>query len=240
MGDDARRYDLVLPDGSLAFGFNLGDPLIKGVTYRNILFGPRSTPLTTVLSGRVHIVGASFHPGCGFPFINHPLSEFVDDTVSLDLVLPEWTRITSEAIARARTTAERFHVMDLTLTKLLCKGDYSFEPVAIDAVRSIIDAKGFGRIEGLADSLGIGKRRLERQFAKYMGLRPKLAARMFRFHKAVDLLLYKPENNWASAVVQLGYCDQAHLIRDFREFSGKTPSDLFGEFPLMADKFLIK
>jgi AraC-like DNA-binding protein len=34
-----------------------------------------------------------------------------------------------------------------------------------------------------------------------------------------------PEVNWAATAASCGYYDQAHLIREFRSFSGLTPLD---------------
>ena len=33
-----------------------------------------------------------------------------------------------------------------------------------------------------------------------------------------------PPDNWAAAALELGYYDQAHLIAEFKEFTGYTPT----------------
>ncbi|HEY0274288.1 MAG TPA: AraC family transcriptional regulator [Chitinophaga sp.] len=39
----------------------------------------------------------------------------------------------------------------------------------------------------------------------------------------------KPSRNWLDAAIQCGYTDLQHLIKDFRQFSGSTPSALVQE-----------
>jgi transcriptional regulator GlxA family with amidase domain len=88
-------------------------------------------------------------------------------------------------------------------------------------------------IRQLADWLGLSPRQLERRFRNEVGLSPKLFSRMQRFQRVFQKM-EEPDISWVDAAVSCGYYDQAHLIRDFREFSGRTPSALVTEeFDLM-------
>jgi AraC-like DNA-binding protein len=59
---------------------------------------------------------------------------------------------------------------------------------------------------------------------------------MQRFQKVFHAI-EQGRRNWVDAAVECGYFDQAHLIRDFRDFSGKPPSALLAEAD-MARHFL--
>ena len=52
---------------------------------------------------------------------------------------------------------------------------------------------------------------------------PKLLGRILRFHHAVGMMGTGP--GWAEIALTCGYYDQAHLIRDFNQFTGSSPSD---------------
>ena len=52
---------------------------------------------------------------------------------------------------------------------------------------------------------------------------PKLLARILRFQRAVGLM--EQPLGWAEIALACGYYDQAHLIRDFKQFAGSSPSE---------------
>ncbi|CDZ76575.1 HTH-type transcriptional repressor of iron proteins A [Legionella massiliensis] len=76
-------------------------------------------------------------------------------------------------------------------------------------------------IEEIARHYGYSKRSLERHFLSTIGLSPKKFMRSARF----QLVLSKLEAgaSWSTIANDLNYYDQAHYIKEFREFSGLTP-----------------
>jgi AraC-like DNA-binding protein len=63
-----------------------------------------------------------------------------------------------------------------------------------------------------------------RNLEQRVGLAPKTLARVVRFQRA----LWVPERpgvQWAETAAACGYYHQAHLARDFREFTGRMPSE---------------
>ncbi len=73
----------------------------------------------------------------------------------------------------------------------------------------------------------IGQRQFQRHFSRMMGFTKKRFERILRFQKALFIKQYKPQTDMLSLVYQCGYFDQAHMIHDFKELSGYTPSDYF-------------
>ena len=101
------------------------------------------------------------------------------------------------------------------------------------ALTSIRDAGGCLRISDLCDKLGIYPEKLERVFKKYIGITPKYYSQIVRFNKVLDFVHHKSDELvWSSTAGQFGYYDQAHLIHDFKRFTGYTPqvlSQMLGE-----------
>jgi AraC-like DNA-binding protein len=85
--------------------------------------------------------------------------------------------------------------------------------------------------------LGVSIRQMERRFNAGVGLPPKLFCRMQRFVQVFRAIGTQP-NKWADTAVACGYYDQAHLIRDFKSFSGETPAALLAEDADLARHFL--
>jgi AraC-like DNA-binding protein len=63
---------------------------------------------------------------------------------------------------------------------------------------------------------------------------PKTAARLVRFD-AVWRRIDERRMRWERIAADAGYADQAHFIRDFREFTGTTPSSYLAEVNSVQD-----
>jgi transcriptional regulator GlxA family with amidase domain len=90
-------------------------------------------------------------------------------------------------------------------------------------VSSCLAARGREPIRAVADRLGIQPRRLERAFARDLGIRPKLFARIVRLNAALATLGQAERLRAVDWALEAGYFDQAHLSRDFRAVAGRRP-----------------
>ena len=75
-----------------------------------------------------------------------------------------------------------------------------------------------------ADFVGLSARRFIELFRRYIGVTPKLYCRIRRFQRALGELHRIKQMDWSAFALECGYYDQSHFIRDFRQFSGLTPS----------------
>ena len=73
------------------------------------------------------------------------------------------------------------------------------------------------------NELNITERSLERYFKQYVGISPKLYARINRFQTALETLRKSNFDSLTDIAYQNNYFDQSHFIRDFKEFAGTTP-----------------
>ena len=76
----------------------------------------------------------------------------------------------------------------------------------------------------VADEVGWSHKHLIVQFRRQAGLRPKTAARLIRFDRVWRHVDQRRPLDWGQVAADAGYADQAHLIRDFRQFTGITPT----------------
>src|SRR5262249_36673949 len=67
-------------------------------------------------------------------------------------------------------------------------------------------------------------RQLERGFRQVLGTSPKSFARTVRFQQAERRLMFDPDAGLTDLAHECGYFDQAHFIKDFKAFTGKTPA----------------
>jgi len=81
-------------------------------------------------------------------------------------------------------------------------------------------------LEALYDEVGISTRSAQRLCKRYFGVSPSRLVKRYRAIRAA-MLLANPELSEAMLEEIRGiYFDQAHLIRDIRRYTGKTPTGL--------------
>ena len=67
------------------------------------------------------------------------------------------------------------------------------------------------------------ERHLERCFTEWMGIPPKLYARITRLNYVLRLKTRRPDLTWAAISHDAGYFDQTHLVKDFKAMAGEAP-----------------
>jgi AraC-like DNA-binding protein len=85
-------------------------------------------------------------------------------------------------------------------------------------------SKGQGDIRSLGEQTGLYYKKMERLFARYMGITPKFYARLLKFNYGLELLIQDQVQDWVDITYAAGYFDQAHYIREFEYFMGVSPA----------------
>ncbi|NUK13365.1 AraC family transcriptional regulator, partial [Streptomyces lunaelactis] len=80
------------------------------------------------------------------------------------------------------------------------------------------------RVAELAAAEGVSVRSLQRLFASYVGVGPKWVILRYRIHEALERAELAGGLDWAELAAELGYSDQAHLVRDFTATVGVPPT----------------
>ncbi|MFE5298319.1 DUF6597 domain-containing transcriptional factor [Streptomyces sp. NPDC056632] len=94
----------------------------------------------------------------------------------------------------------------------------------VDLVRTDRDMR---RVSDLARSAGLSSRSLQRLFAAHVGVGPKWVILRYRIHEALERAEAGSATappDWARLAAELGYSDQAHLVRDFTATVGVPPT----------------
>lgn len=91
---------------------------------------------------------------------------------------------------------------------------------ALMAIQQRLDSPA--TVAALADQLGVGRRKLERHFARALSMPPAEAGVRIRLAQA-RMLLERTARTVTQIADETGFCDASHLIRVFREIEGQTP-----------------
>ncbi len=164
-------------------------------------------------------MGVRFRPGMAGAFLRVAPVELTDAAVPLaDL----WGRAARELEARLFESARP---EELLLGQLQAP---DAAPKAIErAIAAITAAGGNVGLGYIARQANLSPRQFRRRCLEESGLTPKHLCRVLRFQHARRMASSVLRPQWSGIAADAGYFDQAHLIRDFREFTGRTPMSVF-------------
>lgn len=223
----------VLPDGCPELIFNFGDPfqrlLENGRTEkqgRALVAGQLERAIRIRPTGAVRLLGLRFRPGGAHRFLGFPQNELTGRIQELEAVAGMWARPLISEVLDARTRGEAKAALERVLVRRRRERTEAEQGVE-KAVDAILASGGMVLPGRLAEAMGISGRQLARRFERVVGLGPKRFCRIIRFQQVFRRVERGERVSWAAVAAECGYYDQAHLIKDFKEFSGETPPALF-------------
>ncbi|NEC43062.1 helix-turn-helix domain-containing protein [Streptomyces sp. SID8016] len=177
---------------------------------------------TRELAGRGRVCGVQFRPGGFRPFApEHAVADLTGRRVDAADMLR--TPPPVDAVLDPDDEDARVAALDACLLALEPRPDPR-AALAMAAVARIRDDRTVRRVDGLARDTGLSARSLQRLFSAYVGVGPKWVILRYRIHEALEAAASGPEIDWARLAADLGYSDQAHLVRDFTATVGATPT----------------
>jgi AraC-like DNA-binding protein len=239
----ASSTERILPDGCVELILNFGARFLQHIDDTTLLqpqtfvAGQLTRPLFITPTGSVQLIGIRFHPGGTTPFLRLPMYQLTDQVVELGAFARDFESLLLTNIADVPMITDKVIALERALTKLLL--ERTPDSKALQIAARIVASSGMIPIDTLALDAGISSRQLERRFLGEIGVGPKLLSRILRFQQ-VFRAFDANETSWPVVALECGYYDQAHLIRDFRQFAQQTPSMLFAEQSPLTESFTRK
>lgn len=225
----------LLPVNNVDIILNFGSPMIYEFQGENketpaFFFHGMSKRYRMVRQiGYVYQIGISFFPQSLYPLLKVPISEFQNQVINLNDVINDF----------GSQLENRVNPFGNTKQLILSLEDYLFE--LIDP-QLIIDSSLWrlfpvlnsnfadaGGLKTIYAKYGINERRLERTFNKYVGISPKPFIRINRFNSALNRLIGESTSDLTSLAYESFYYDQSHFIKEFKAFTGSSPSKFIKE-----------
>jgi AraC-like DNA-binding protein len=153
-------------------------------------------------------------------FLGVPAVELTDQVVALEDLWGAGSRELQVRLDEARSPAERLSILAASVRAPAPPPN----PVQ-RALEVLTLSRGDIDLQWVARQAGMSDRQFRRRCLEESGLAPKQLCRVLRFRHACEL--GRRGLPWGLIAAEAGYFDQAHLIRDFREFTGATPMSVF-------------
>ncbi|MFI7215553.1 DUF6597 domain-containing transcriptional factor [Micromonospora maritima] len=190
----------------------------EGGTEHGEVAGVDTGLFTVTLHDAGRVTGVQFRPGGFRPFWGRPLSELTGRRVPLAAThLPAPGRPVCPG-----TDDERCRRLDDLLTVWSPVAD----PLTAEAtalVEEIRADRDVLRVADFARRHAVSTRRLQRLFLDHVGVGPKWVIRRYRLQEAIEQAAAGPLD-WSRVAADLGYADQAHLVREFTAVAGVSPA----------------
>jgi len=208
------------------FAIGLGKAPGDNDRFASFAAGLFAGPVMIESFGTACCVQINFTPLGARRFFRLPMSELTDSMVVLDNVLGAEGMALREQLGNAPDWASRFDLAETFVTTRLASAAETPLEIAW-AYDRIIASGGRTRISSIAEKLGWSRKHLAGSFSNAIGIGPKTLSRIVRFNRALGLSRQQSAD-WAGIAADCGYADQAHLVREFRDLAGETPTVLVG------------
>lgn len=164
-----------------------------------------------------------FQPGALYRLTGIPLTELTNAYLSADAVFSKDIQFVNEQLHFAKSYAEMIGIAHDFVVQMVKKKVKDAQP--IDAVCQMLVRKEANiSLDWLAKEACLSTKQFERNFKDRTGVNPKLFSRLIRFDNAFRLKNAKPQTDWLSVAIDCNYYDYQHLVRDYKDFTGLSPT----------------
>ena len=220
------------PPAFTSIVFNYGDDYIVSSSKtkeqkvpRQFMVGQHTRSYTLHLPGKIAMAGIVFKPTGIAALLQVPMFVLTEERIDLSVFVPsEIVEATSCKIENAANAEQRVLLLEDFIYSFYLKNKPV--PDVIDrAANLIVEKHGLVNINELCKELFISQRTFERKFLQKVGLSAKYYARLRRIGYICHQMAGKKDINWQELYYSGDFCDQSHFIKDFTEFTGRSPTE---------------
>lgn len=230
------------PNGFCSIVFNYGDSYyLQNKKYekmqvpKQFVSGQSIYSYKLFLQGTIGITGIVFKPAALATIFQLPIYEYTEERIDLYKVFKK-NVVDHYVIEISLATGEEQRVK--LLEEFIMK-QYQLQkpnPDYIDeAANLIVEKNGLLQVTDLLKNSFMSRRSFERKFFQKVGLSPKYYARIRRIGYLCNLIAGRKKVDWPSVFYECEFYDQAHFIKDFEEFTGRTPQQYLNENSELAN-----
>lgn len=152
-----------------------------------------------------------------------PMDRLLDRVIPLDALLGSHDTSFCHTLVAARDLGDRVALLDAALTRRFAAAA-ALPQSQLYALALLRDRPELD-ISEVARAVGWSRKHLASRVHDAVGVGPRSWRRLIRFERLTKALAGAQAVDWAALAQDAGYCDQPHMIREFREFAGITPGE---------------
>ena len=209
----------IVPDGTVDIVFRCGQDHLDATCYGAVL-KMHSIEYASVFHLNDTIFGIRFLPGKAFLPKGYPIGSLTESSVPLPEICQDQAMM--EGITRSNDFKEQIELfLDAYIPDYQNYYSPGTRPFSYRMVDEITKVVGIINVNELSQSVGYTPRYINRLFNKEIGLPPKTFSKIIRFQNV--LLALGKDQNISAIAADMGYYDQSHLLKEFKQFTGISP-----------------
>jgi AraC-like DNA-binding protein len=223
------------PSGFCSIVFNSGDPyFLQNKKYdklevpRQFIAGQSIYSYELFFNAPISLSGIVFKPAALATLFNLPTFVYTEERIDLYKIFKK--EIIDTCVESINLTGdEEEKVKLLEQFVLACRNKDSVADHIDFSANYIVEHNGMVHVADLLKDSCMSRRTYERHFFKKVGLSPKYYARIRRISYLCNLIAGKKKVNWPQLFYDCEFYDQAHFVKDFEEFTGRSPRQYLQE-----------
>ena len=228
-----------LPTGCMQMVFHRGKQLLtkeRGLQPQAFICGQALQFEDVESTGQIEMIVVVFQPQAAKAFLHIPASHFYQQCVATweveDVELTDLTKRIEDTPGEDECISliEQFLIRRLHLLP-----EYNLKRIA--AALEKINVQPQVNAEQLSRAACLGRKQFNRIFMEHVGATPKNFVRIVRMQRALYTIQQQPGMPFAQLADECGFYDQSHMIKEFKQFSGYTPTEYLSVCAPYSDYF---
>jgi AraC-like DNA-binding protein len=227
--DTGSRTFRTIPDGCPGLIFQ--QPKSGLLHYENLdklpsifLYGQATRPRIIHSIGTFGTIGIFFYPNAVKTIFGLNAHELTDECLDLHAINDKQGKSLGNQLMDAASTQAQIEILSSFLFSRILANKAAADPGMQHAVSQIVQSRGSVSLKLLQDELYLTERSFERKFKQWVGISPKLFARICRFQSGLHQLRKNDFDKLSDIAYEHDYADHSHYIRAFKEFAGASPN----------------
>ncbi|CAG5080547.1 helix-turn-helix domain-containing protein [Parvicella tangerina] len=225
-GSKSQRHHYLVPDKSIELIFTSStiqrfkQEQKKATQNKSQVCGIRTIPQICVLN-ESPIIGVRFLPRTFYSLCQVDIRNTVDNCLVPSEIFGESIITLEQDIYKSPSQNNRIKLIENYFENYIEKNSKERDPHFEELISLIEQSKGLSLISDLAQKVELSLKTTERKFKQKLGVTPKMYSRLVRFTS------YFMKNATSGEYIgRFDFYDQAHFIKEVKNFTGLSPEKL--------------
>lgn len=204
----------------------------------SFLYGQISKFKDLYLVDTISLIVVVFQPAGINKLIGISADELLDNIIRIEYLFGRHGLQLQEKLFEEVNFQNKLDLLNFFFRELIAKNTLSNQSLIVQAsLDFILKNKGHISINQLVKYTGYTERHIERKFIEAVGLSPKKFSNIIKLHSFLKYLK-EEHKNFTTLAYEVGYADQSHLIKEFKKYTGITPTEYVHNTSKLAINFM--